>query len=172
MGHWPRLLPVGSWWCSTTKIARTRRLVGAANLMTQESLHFMIRHASGLICVSVDGDTAERLDLPLMVPNDKNGGVGTAYRVLRSGRVPGISAEGGLRQSRGSATSARGPMNSRPGHVFPLRAREVACSARGSHRGCVGHQFSLVAACRVLCRNVSDSDGMACLAPRILRSTD
>ena len=47
-------------------------LIGAADKMTPESMHFMIRHSSGLVCVSVTDDTADRLELPLMVSNKEN----------------------------------------------------------------------------------------------------
>lgn len=47
-------------------------LIGAADLMTQESLNFMIRYTSGLVCVSVDNATADRLNLPLMVSSKEN----------------------------------------------------------------------------------------------------
>ena len=47
-------------------------LIGAADLMTQESMAFMIRHTSGLVCVSVENDTADKLNLPLMVSSKEN----------------------------------------------------------------------------------------------------
>ena len=47
-------------------------LIGAADKMTQESMHFMIRHSSGLVCVSVPDATADRLNLPLMVSSKEN----------------------------------------------------------------------------------------------------
>jgi 3,4-dihydroxy-2-butanone 4-phosphate synthase len=47
-------------------------LIGAADKMTPESMAFMVRHTSGLVCVSVDNSTADRLKLPLMVSNKDN----------------------------------------------------------------------------------------------------
>ena len=42
-------------------------LIGAADMMTQESMAFMIRHTSGLVCVSLEDERADALHLPLMV---------------------------------------------------------------------------------------------------------
>ena len=47
-------------------------LIGAADMMTQESMHFMITHSSGLVCVAVDDANADKLNLPLMVSNKEN----------------------------------------------------------------------------------------------------
>ena len=47
-------------------------LIGAADKMTAESLAFMIRHTSGLVCVSLEDSRADALDLPLMVDSQSN----------------------------------------------------------------------------------------------------
>ena len=48
-------------------------LIGAADMMTQESMAFMIRHTSGLVCVSLEDERADALHLPLMVDAKANG---------------------------------------------------------------------------------------------------
>lgn len=148
-------------------------LVGAANLMTQESLHFMIRHTSGLICVSVDGDTAERLDLPLMVPNDENeDAMSTAFTVscdlVKS--TTGISAEERAATiTRLGDLRARSDEFTRPGHVFPLRAREGGVLKRAGHTE-AAYDLSVLAGCSpagVLCEIINDSDGSMARLPQL-----
>ena len=85
-------------------------LLRAADKMTQESMHFMIRHTSGLVCVAVDDETADRLNLPLMVSSKENeDAMKTAFTVscdlVRSTTgIPRVSAR---RPSRGSAPPRR-----------------------------------------------------------------
>ena len=148
-------------------------LVGAANLMTQESLHFMIRHTSGLICVSVDGDTADRLDLPLMVPCDENeDAMSTAFTVscdlVKS--TTGISAdERAATIARLGDLGARSDEFARPGHVFPLRSREGGVLKRAGHTE-AAYDLSVLAGCSpagVLCEIVNDSDGNMARLPQL-----
>ena len=47
-------------------------IICAAATITADQMAFIVRHCSGLVCVSLPPAIADRLDLPLMVPADKN----------------------------------------------------------------------------------------------------
>ena len=112
-------------------------LIGAADKMTPESMHFMIRHSSGLVCVSVTDDTADRLELPLMVSNKENeDAMRTAFTVSvdLKASTTGISAgERAATIARLGQPDADADDFVRPGHVFPLRYREGGVLKRTGH---------------------------------------
>jgi 3,4-dihydroxy 2-butanone 4-phosphate synthase/GTP cyclohydrolase II len=101
----------------------------AAEFITPEVVNFMARHGRGLICVAMTGERLDALELPLMVPPDQNSsGFGTAFTVsveARTGVTTGISAHDRahtIHLLAAPATTADDLV--RPGHVFPLRAKE------------------------------------------------
>ncbi|MFE3058730.1 bifunctional 3,4-dihydroxy-2-butanone-4-phosphate synthase/GTP cyclohydrolase II [Nocardia sp. NPDC059239] len=111
-------------------------LIMAAEFATPESVGFMIRHTSGLLCVGITEDHADRLRLPLMAPNGDDP-KGTAFTVsvdLKAGTTTGISAADRSATIRrlGAGESEPGEF-SRPGHVFPLRARRGGVLRRAGH---------------------------------------
>ena len=71
-------------------------LIGAAQLMTPASMAFLVRHTSGVVCVALEGDRCDALDLPLMVPSRENQeAMTTAFTVTvdkKVGTSTGISA--------------------------------------------------------------------------------
>jgi 3,4-dihydroxy 2-butanone 4-phosphate synthase / GTP cyclohydrolase II len=102
-------------------------IVYAAEMITPEGVNFMAKEARGLICLSVTNEIADRLDLPPMAHNNE-APLSTAFTVsieAREGVTTGISAHDRahtiLTAIRDDAT-ARDLV--RPGHVFPLRARD------------------------------------------------
>lgn len=111
-------------------------LILAAVHATAESIGFMVRHTSGVLCVSMEAEALDRLGLPPMtaVNEDKKG---TAYAVSvdsREGISSGISAADRALTIRLLAASTTGPRDlTRPGHVFPLRAREGGVLRRAGH---------------------------------------
>ena len=100
-------------------------LIGAADKMTAESMAFMIRHTSGLVCVSLEDARADALELPLMVESKSNeDAMKTAFTVSvdLATSTTGISA--GERARTINALGDDGTTANafvRPGHVFPLR---------------------------------------------------
>ncbi|MCC8191053.1 MAG: bifunctional 3,4-dihydroxy-2-butanone-4-phosphate synthase/GTP cyclohydrolase II [Planctomycetes bacterium] len=101
-------------------------LVAAAELTTPETINFMATHAKGWICLTLDAETCDRLDLPQMVA-DNQASLGTAFTVTveaREGVTTGISAADRAHTinvaARADATAAD---LVRPGHVQPIRAR-------------------------------------------------
>ena len=121
-------------------------LVVAAELMTDETMAFVLRHSSGVVCVAMDGARLDELQLPPMV-RDVEDPLGTAFSVTvdaRAGVTTGISAADRTRTVRALASSSTTPGDlTRPGHVFPLRAREGGVLARP------GHTESAVDLCRL-----------------------
>ena len=148
-------------------------LIGAADRMTQESLHFMIRHTSGLVCVALDDEAADRLNLPLMVSSIENGdAMKTAFTVSCDHVVSttGISAgERAVTICRLGATDAHADEFVKPGHVFPLRARMGGVLVRNGHTE-AAYDLSVLAGCGpagVMCEIVSDSDGSMARLPEL-----
>ncbi|MEE2788782.1 MAG: 3,4-dihydroxy-2-butanone-4-phosphate synthase [Myxococcota bacterium] len=101
-------------------------LVMAAELATPDAINFMAVHGRGLICLSLTETRCEQLNLPLMV-SDNSSGFGTAFTVsieAATGVTTGISAADRARTIRVAVAPNAKPSDlSRPGHVFPLRAR-------------------------------------------------
>ncbi len=101
-------------------------LACAASLVTPEIIAFMAREGRGLICLPIDEAIADRLDLPLMVTNNRSP-YGTNFTVsieAATGVTTGISAADRARTIRVAVdpASMRDDLV-RPGHIFPLRAR-------------------------------------------------
>lgn len=111
-------------------------LILAASKATPEQIAFMIRHTSGIICVPMPPARAHRLNLVPMVADNLDP-FRTAFTVsvdYREGLTTGISA-----QERAATIRALAGGNAhaddflRPGHIFPLRAREGGVLARSGH---------------------------------------
>ncbi|MBX6426665.1 MAG: 3,4-dihydroxy-2-butanone-4-phosphate synthase [Variibacter sp.] len=108
----------------------------AAQLCTPEKMAFIIRHTSGIVCAPLAVEEARRLRLdPMVAANDAP--LGTAFTVtvdFRHGTTTGISAEERANTVRALANSNTGPADFvRPGHVFPLVAREGGVLMRSGH---------------------------------------
>jgi 3,4-dihydroxy 2-butanone 4-phosphate synthase/GTP cyclohydrolase II len=111
-------------------------LILAAEKATAETLSFMIRYTSGVICVPMEGADLDRLELPLMTLRN-NEAMRTAYTIsvdAKSGVTTGISAADRTRTIRLlSDPQTRADDLVRPGHVFPLRYREGGVLRRAGH---------------------------------------
>jgi 3,4-dihydroxy 2-butanone 4-phosphate synthase/GTP cyclohydrolase II len=101
-------------------------LVVAAEFATPETINFMITHARGQVCLSLTEERADELDLPLQTHSNTSA-FGTAFTISIDARQ-GIST--GISPHDRSATilaavapDARPQDLARPGHVFPLRAK-------------------------------------------------
>src|SRR5581483_8833642 len=102
-------------------------LVMAAVKVTPEAINFMRKEAGGLICVPMTSERLDELQIPNMV-NDNTAPLGTAFSVSveARGRVTtGISAHDRANTIKALVDPNCGPADFlRPGHTFPLRARE------------------------------------------------
>jgi 3,4-dihydroxy 2-butanone 4-phosphate synthase/GTP cyclohydrolase II len=108
----------------------------AASMCTPEKMAFIIRHTSGIVCAPLAAGEAKRLHLdPMVAVNDAP--LGTAFTVsvdVRHGLTTGISAEERTNTVRALANPNSGAADFvRPGHVFPLVAREGGVLMRSGH---------------------------------------
>lgn len=111
-------------------------LVMAAELVTPEKINFMAKEGRGLICVPLDADIAERLNFYPMVQDNKestkcNFTVSVDYNIDTS---TGISASDRAKTVRAIAdySSSAGDFV-RPGHIFPLIAKNGGTLVRAGH---------------------------------------
>ena len=111
-------------------------IIVAAEKATVEHISFMVRYCSGIICVPMEGDRLEALQLPLMAP-DNSESMGTAFTVsvdAREGTTTGISAADRARTIRALVHADTKPHDlARPGHIFPLRYVEGGVLRRAGH---------------------------------------
>ncbi len=141
-------------------------LTMAAEFVTAESINFMARYGRGLVCLALDSGIVDRLDLPLMV-RDNTSKFGTGFTIsieARKGVTTGISAADRAVTIRTAiAEGARADDLARPGHVFPLRAREGGVLVRtGQTEGSV--DLCRIAGLRpgaVICEVMNDDGTMA-----------
>jgi 3,4-dihydroxy 2-butanone 4-phosphate synthase/GTP cyclohydrolase II len=108
-------------------------LMIAAERVTPEIVNFMTKHGRGLICLPLTGSRLEELRLPLMV-SINTARYETAFTVsidAKDGVSTGISAHDRARTILAAIDPATRPEDlARPGHIFPLRAREGGVLAR------------------------------------------
>jgi len=101
-------------------------LTMAAEKATPEAINFMAKYGRGLICLSLDPGIVERLNLPLMVQENRSR-FGTAFTVsveAKQGVTTGISAADRAHTVLTAVADDASPDDLvQPGHVFPLRAR-------------------------------------------------
>ncbi|MGO6941425.1 3,4-dihydroxy-2-butanone-4-phosphate synthase [Rhizobium johnstonii] len=111
-------------------------IVVAADAVTPETIAFMMNHARGLVCIAMEGERLDALDIPLMVPNNTESHK-TAFTVsvdYLNGTTTGISAA-----DRAATVSAlvddraKPDEFARPGHIFPLRANPRGVLGRPGH---------------------------------------
>jgi len=146
-------------------------LTMAAEAVTPEAINFMATHGRGLICLSLSGDIADRLGLPMMV-EDNTSPYETGFTVsieAKVGVTTGISAAD--RATTVQAAVADGSTASdlvSPGHIFPLRAREGGVMVRiGQTEGSV--DLATLAGCKpagVICE-IMDHDGTMARMPSL-----
>ncbi|NLW08643.1 MAG: bifunctional 3,4-dihydroxy-2-butanone-4-phosphate synthase/GTP cyclohydrolase II [Firmicutes bacterium] len=110
-------------------------LVMAAEKATPEKVNFMIREGRGLICVALTEERRKELQLPFMTVENTES-MGTAFTVsVDSVEVTtGISAAERALTIKKLADPATAPEDlRRPGHIFPVRAREGGVLKRAGH---------------------------------------
>ncbi|MFM9073366.1 MAG: bifunctional 3,4-dihydroxy-2-butanone-4-phosphate synthase/GTP cyclohydrolase II [Cyanobium sp.] len=113
-------------------------LICAAQFATPPQINFMAPEARGLICLAMEGGRLDDLDLPLMVDQNTDSNQ-TAFTVSvdagpEHGVGTGISAEDRARTIQVAIHPQTRPADlRRPGHVFPLRAREGGVLKRAGH---------------------------------------
>lgn len=111
-------------------------LIVAAAHCTPEKMAFIVRHTSGIVCAPMTKEDARRLNLAPMVA-DNDSAHTTAFTVsvdFKHGTTTGISADDRTLTVRNLANGNAGPSDFvRPGHIFPLIAREGGVLMRSGH---------------------------------------
>ncbi len=113
-------------------------LICSAQFATPEQINFMAKEARGLICLSMEGRRLDELDLPLMVDRNTDENE-TAFTVSidagpENGVSTGISAEDRARTIQVAINHGTKPEDlRRPGHIFPLRAKQGGVLKRAGH---------------------------------------
>ncbi|WP_274425476.1 3,4-dihydroxy-2-butanone-4-phosphate synthase [Chelativorans sp. YIM 93263] len=136
-------------------------LIVAAVHCTPEKMAFIVRHTSGIVCTPMPHEVARRLSLaPMVAENDAPHQTAFTISVdFKHGTTTGISADDRTATVRNLANSNVGPDDFvRPGHIFPLVAREGGVLMRS------GHTEAAVDLCRlsnlppvgVICELVND----------------
>ena len=111
-------------------------LVMAADKVTTEAINFMAKNARGLICVPITAQRADELNIPLMV-TENTSKFTTAFTVpvdAKNNITTGISASDRAETVKVMIDPASKPDDlARPGHMFPLRARDGGVLVRAGH---------------------------------------
>ncbi|MBI2990143.1 MAG: bifunctional 3,4-dihydroxy-2-butanone-4-phosphate synthase/GTP cyclohydrolase II [Candidatus Magasanikbacteria bacterium] len=111
-------------------------LVLAAEYATPEKIAFIIRHTGGVLCLALNNEIADRLDLPFMVQKNTSKRT-TPYTIsieAAKGTSTGISAEDRSKTILTAIDPGAKPEDLlRPGHVFPLRAQDGGVLWRAGH---------------------------------------
>jgi len=141
-------------------------LIIAAEKITTEKMAFLVKHSSGLVCVSMQEPRLNALDLPQMVTHNADP-FRTAFTVsvdYKYGTTSGISAADRALTLRALADPASEASDfHRPGHIFPLRARVGGVLERPGHTE-AAHDLAALAGLQpvgVLCEIVNDDGSMA-----------
>jgi 3,4-dihydroxy 2-butanone 4-phosphate synthase / GTP cyclohydrolase II len=145
-------------------------LTMAASWITPEAIAFMLRHGRGLVCMPCDGARLDRLGIGAMVTD---AGCDTAFTVSIDHRSvgSGISAVDRAATIRAVLDPWAAPTDFvRPGHVFPLRAREGGVLMRTGHTEAAVDLARLagLAPCAVICEVLND-DGTIARGPELDR---
>lgn len=108
----------------------------AAEMVTPEAVNFMARYARGLVCMPMTGERLDSLQIPMMV-SDNTSAHGTAFTIsveARRGVTTGISAQDRAVTVKALIDPVSKPNDlARPGHIFPLRARDGGVLVRAGH---------------------------------------
>ncbi|PAW77142.1 MAG: 3,4-dihydroxy-2-butanone-4-phosphate synthase [Verrucomicrobia bacterium Tous-C9LFEB] len=111
-------------------------LIYSAELLTEAQMALLIRECSGIVCLCLPDAKACALDLPPMVEKNSSR-YQTAFTVsieAATGVTTGVSARDRLQTVRAAIADDAKPTDlSRPGHIFPLRARPGGVLERPGH---------------------------------------
>ncbi|KAL8242432.1 hypothetical protein R6Q59_012734 [Mikania micrantha] len=143
-------------------------LIMAAQCATPEAMAFIVKHGTGIVCVSMKGEDLDRLQIPLMVTNKENEEkLSTAFTVsvdAKHGTTTGVSARDRAATIKALASKDSQPADfNRPGHIFPLKYREGGVLKRAGHTE-ASVDLAMLAGfdpVAVLCEIVDDDGSMA-----------
>ncbi len=146
-------------------------LTMAAEAVTPEAINFMAKYGRGLICLPLDSSIADRLDLPMMVAKNTSQ-FETGFTVsieAKVGVTTGISAADRATTILTAVADGTTPSDiARPGHIFPLRARDGGVMVRiGQTEGSVDlARLAGLKPAAVICE-IMDDDGTMSRMPTL-----
>ncbi len=148
-------------------------LVVAADFATPKNINFMAKHGRGIICAPMTGDRLAKLGIDLMVSNNSDE-YKTAWTVsidARRGVTTGISAYDRSKTIKTliDPKTAKDDL-ARPGHIFPLKARDGGVLVRAGHtEACVDlARLAGLTPAGAICEIMSD-DGTMARTPELSR---
>lgn len=140
----------------------------AAEKVTPEAINFMARYGRGLICIAMTGERLDELQIPMMVHENtsKFASPFTVSVEAKHNVTTGISAHDRAVTVKALIDSATKPADiSRPGHMFPLRAREGGVLVRAGHTEAIVDLMKIAGLypAGVICEVMSEDGAMACV---------
>lgn len=141
-------------------------LLFAAEFVTPEAINFMIRHARGLVCLTLTEERCRQLGISHMARDNKSP-LGTNFTVsieAAEGVTTGISASDRSTTIRAAVKKDAGPGDIvQPGHIFPIMARPGGVLVRAGHTeaGCDLAQMAGVTPAAVICEIIKEDGEMA-----------
>ena len=138
----------------------------AAEKVTTEAVNFMVKHARGLVCMPVKGERLDELEIPMMVSHNTSKFT-TAFTVsieAKHGVTTGISAKDRAETIKAVINPETKPSDiARPGHIFPLRAREGGVLVRTGHTEAIVDLAKMAGLypAGVICEIMSEDGSMA-----------
>lgn len=141
-------------------------LIVPAQVLDQATMAMMIRHGSGIVCLCLTASRLDALRLPPMVTRNTSR-QGTAFAVsieAREGVTTGVSAADRVRTIQVAVDPASTHADlARPGHVFPIRARDGGVLERRGHTEAAVELARLagMVPAGVLCELMNDDGTMA-----------
>ena len=138
-----------------------------ADRMTPEAITFMVTHARGLVCVAMQGDRLDELEIPNLRSRNSNSSQPTAFTRsvdYKPGTTTGISAHDRSATIRALVDPKSQPTDFiQPGHMFPLRAHPGGVLIRQGHTEAVVDMASLAGAypAGVVCEIMNEDGTMS-----------
>ena len=141
-------------------------LVLAAEHVTPEAINFMVKHARGLVCLTLTEARCKQIGLTQMARDNKSQ-FSTAFTVsieAATGVTTGISAQDRSRTVQAAVARNAGPEDIvQPGHIFPITAKPGGVLVRAGHTeaGCDRAQMAGLEPSSVICEILKDDGSMA-----------
>ena len=147
-------------------------LLMAAEKVTPEAVNFMATHGRGLVCMPIDGNRLKELDIPQMVEHSTDN-LQTAFTVSIDAieTTTGISAHERAFTVQKVLDPNAGALDfRRPGHIFPLEAKEGGVLKRAGHTEAAVDLAKLAGLypAGVICE-VMDDDGTMARTPQLMK---
>ena len=153
-------------------------LLVAAEKVTPDAINFMIKHARGLVCMPMTGERLDELNIPMMVDQKHNTSAHcTAFTVsieAKHGVTTGISAYDRARTVQTLIDPKTRPEDiAKPGHIFPLRAKDGGVLIRAGHTEAAVDLAKLAGLypAGVICE-ILNSDGTMARMPQLEKIAD